>query len=216
MIGSPEIGNYQAAFDRSLTAFRAREPEGMAETGGCEYDPRLGAFSLVSLGQRISVGYPQGEVLFQGTGICPFWEWRLLVLNYLWWSDGSPLTGELASLQQLKHGHLFYPAFVKMGIAQLVANLAVSTVNIDKIQEACLALGGRLERGTGLKMSFPLLPRFPVTVSLWPGDEEMAGSANILFDANANHCLHIEDIIAAGDLVALFLVKHYSMLVENL
>jgi hypothetical protein len=118
-------------------------------------------------------------------------------------------------LHQLKDGHLFYPAFVKMGIAQLAANLAISTVKIDKVREACLALGGRLERGTGLQASFPLLPRFPVTVQLWPGDEEMAGSANILFDANANHCLHIEAIIAAGDLVALFLMEHYSMLIRR-
>jgi hypothetical protein len=214
MIGSPEVGNYQAAFDYSLRAFRAREPAEMAAASGCEYDPQLEAFNLASLGQLLSVSYPQGEVLFQGTGISPFWEWRLLALNYLWWSDGSPLTGELVSLHQLKDGHLFYPAFVKMGIAQLAANLAISTVNIDKVREACLALGGRLERGTGLQASFPLLPRFPVTVQLWPGDEEMAGSANILFDANANHCLHIEAIIAAGGLVALFLMKHYSMLIK--
>lgn len=215
MIGSPEEGAYKVAFDYSLRAFRARELADMVEAGGCEYDPQLGAFNLVSLGQTMSVIYPQGEVLFQSTGISPFWKWRLLALNYLWWFDGSPLAGELVSLHQLKQGHFFYPAFVKMGIAQLAANLAVSTVNIDKVKEACLALGGRLERGARLQASFPLLPRFPVTVQLWPGDEEVAGSANILFDANANHCLHIEAIIAAGDLVARFLVQHYEMLINQ-
>ena len=72
MIGSPEVGNYQAAFDYSLRAFRAREPAEMAAASGCEYDPQLEAFNLASLGQLLSVSYPQGEVLFQGTGISPF------------------------------------------------------------------------------------------------------------------------------------------------
>ena len=46
MIGSPEVGNYKAAFDLSLRTFSAREPADMAETGGCEYDPQLETFSL--------------------------------------------------------------------------------------------------------------------------------------------------------------------------
>jgi hypothetical protein len=215
MIGSPEVGNYQAAFDHALDSFRSREPAGMAAQAGCEYDPRLGIFNLVSLGQPLTVSYPQGEVLFRDTGGSPFWEWRLLALNYLWWSDGTLLAGELVSLRQLKDGYVFYPAFVKMGIAQLAANLAVSNVNIDKVKETCLALGGRLERGTGLQTSFRFFPLFPVRIQIWPGDDEIAGSANILFDANANHYLHIEDIIAAGDLAALFLVRHYEMLCSS-
>jgi len=64
----------------------------------------------------------------------------------------------------------------------------------------------------GLQATLFLLPRFPVTVQLWPGDEEMAGSANVLFDASATHYLHIEDIVAAGDQVARFLVRHYELL----
>jgi hypothetical protein len=108
MIGSPEVGNYKAAFDYSLQAFRERKPTEMAATSGCEYDPQLETFSLASLGQPLSVSYPQGEVSLQGTNISPFWEWRLLALNYLWRSDGTPLAGELVSFRQLKHGHVFY------------------------------------------------------------------------------------------------------------
>lgn len=215
MIGSSEVGGYKTAFDYSLRAFRAREPAEMAKTSGCQYDPRLEAFNLASLGQPISVSYPEGEVLFQGTDISPRWEWRLLVLNYLWRSDGSPLTGELVSFRQLKDGKVFYPAFEKTGIAWLVGSLAGSTVNTDTVREACLALGGKLEKASGYQASFPLLPLFPVTVKIWPGDEEMPGGANILFDAGATHHLHIEDVYAAGFAVAWFLVQHYEMLIRQ-
>lgn len=212
MIGGPGAGNYQAAFDLALRSFREREPEDMALTSGCAYDPQRKAFAVMTLGQPLSISYPEGEVLFKDTDISPFWEWRLLALNYLWRSDGSPLTGELVSLRQLQYGQVFYPAFVKMGIAQLAGSLASSTVDVDKVMEACAALGGEPERGRCIQASFSFMPRFTVTVRLWPGDEEMAGSANILFDASAGHYLHIEDIIAAGDLVALFLVSHYETL----
>jgi hypothetical protein len=98
-----------------------------------------------------------------------------------------------------------------MGIAELANSLAGSNVNTDKVRDACLALGGRLEKGAGIQATFPMLPRFPVTVQIWPGDEEMAGSANILFDASATNYLHIEDVVVAGDLVARFLVQHYEI-----
>lgn len=109
----------------------------------------------------------------------------------------------------------FYPAFEKMGIAQLTNSLADNNVNIDKVKEACLALDGTLDEGARLQVSFWLLPRFPVTVQIWPGDEEIGGSANILFDASATHYLHIEDIVVAEDQVARFLILHYEMLIRQ-
>lgn len=109
----------------------------------------------------------------------------------------------------------FYPAFEKMGIAQLTNSLADNNVNIDKVKEACLALDGTLDEDARLQVSFWLLPRFPVTVQIWPGDEEIGGSANILFDASATHYLHIEDIVVAGDQVARFLILHYEMLIRQ-
>ena len=118
----------------------------------------------------------------------------------------------LVSYRQLKHGQLFYPAFVKAGIEPLAARLARNDIDIDRIRDACLALGAKLVKASGVMAEFPLLPRFPVTVQIWPGDEEMAGSANILFDAGATHYLHIEDIVAAGYQVARFLAQEYDLL----
>lgn len=43
-------------------------------------------------------------------------------------------------------------------------------------------------------------------------DEEIGGSANILFDASADCYLHTEDIAAAGNLVSYFLIKQYEMM----
>ncbi|MDA8226817.1 MAG: DUF3786 domain-containing protein [Desulfitobacterium hafniense] len=54
-----------------------------------------------------------------------------------------------------------------------------------QIQQACLKFAARLEETADVCAIFDFLPRFPVTVKLWLKDEEVEGSANILFDASA-------------------------------
>lgn len=184
----------------------------MAENSNCPYDPERGEFDVISLGLSLGVGYPQGTVCFRETDLLPNWEWRLLVLNYLGRSDGVPVAHRLVSYRQLEHGQLFFPAFVKFGIEALATRLARNDIDADRIREACLALGAKMTEASGVMAEFPLLPRFPVTVQIWPGDEEMAGSANILFDASATHYLHIEDIVEAGYQVARFLMQEYDLL----
>jgi len=47
-------------------------------------------------------------------------------------------------------------------------------------------------------------------VKIWMKDEELPGSANILFDSSANHYMHTEDIALAGELVVEFLIKQFE------
>ena len=49
---------------------------------------------------------------------------------------------------------------------------------------------------------FQALPRVPVAVLLWKGDEEFPGQAGILFDASAHHYLPTEDLAGMGDWLA--------------
>lgn len=43
-------------------------------------------------------------------------------------------------------------------------------------------------------------------------DLEMDGSANLLFNASANHYLHTEDITALGSIIISFLIKQYELM----
>jgi len=82
----------------------------------------------------------------------------------------------------------------------------------EKIAKACLELGAELEENADVCARFFFLPKFPVTVKIWLQDDEMEGSANILFDASANSFLHSEDIVAVGDMVSHFLIKQYKLM----
>ena len=50
-------------------------------------------------------------------------------------------------------------------------------------------------------------PKLPVTVVFWEGDQEIPGSANILFDETAPRLLAMEDLSVVGNLVSFRLRK---------
>lgn len=197
--------SYNTAFAHSLARLASLAPEKIAENSGSVFDPEKGAISLTSLGRVITVQYPCGNIRFTDSGLQPVWEWRLLILNYLGWADNTPLTGELISYRETDQGQVFYSAFYKSCILPLAERFAEEKP--EKIKKACRNLGAVLDETSDISAVFHFLPRFPVTVKIWLKDEELPGSANILFDSSANHYLHTEDIAAAGGLVSRFLIR---------
>lgn len=210
MIGKGNAGSYRTAFEYSLRNFTSKKPGEMAKNSGSTFDPKKSTITLQSLGQWIDVKYPEGKISFSNSGHSPVWNWSLLILNYLSRADNTPVSNRLISYRELESGQVFYPAFLRESIKPLVSK--ISQEPADRIMQACLKLGARLEEKADVCAVFDFLPRFPITVKIWLKDEEIGGSANILFDAGANHYLHTEDIAVAGNLVSYFLIKQYELM----
>lgn len=210
MAGKEDVGSYRVTFDYSLKNFAAGDPVAMAAKSGSVFIPERSVIRLNCLGQIIDVEYPGGRVTFAGSDLFPVWSWRLVILNHLARADGAPLACALISYRELENGQVFYAAFQRESIRPLAERLAEEPAG--RIKEACLRLGARLEEKADVCAVFDFLPRFPVTVKIWLKDEEVGGSANILFDASANHYLHTEDIAVAGNLVSYFLIKECESL----
>ena len=200
--------SYSTAFAHSLAKLASLDPEKIAENSGSFFDPEDGTISLTSLGREISVQFPDGNVRFTENGLQPVWDWRLLILNYLGRADNTLLTGELITYREADQGQVFYSAFYKSCILPLVERFAEEEP--EKIKKACRSLGAvveDIEETSDVSAVFHLFPRFPIMVKIWLKDEELPGSANILFDSTASHYLHTEDIAAAGGLVSRFLIR---------
>ena len=85
--------------------------------------------------------------------------------------------------------------------------------SIDKIKEACIALGGEiLESKEDLFAALMFLPRFPVYIKLWMSDDEIPGSGKMLFDNRCLHYLDEMDLHVLGPLLVDFLVMHYALI----
>ncbi|HBI26983.1 MAG TPA: hypothetical protein DDY25_04570 [Peptococcaceae bacterium] len=195
-------------FAHNMKRFSSLEPGKIAENSGSIYDPSEGILSLMSLGRNIGVQYPRGNVLFMDGGLQPIWEWRYLLIHYLGRADKTPLTGELITYRETDQGQAFYPAFYKTCILPLVERLAGE--DPQKIKRACGDLGGLCEDTSDITAVFSFFPRFPVTVKIWLKDEELPGSANILFDSSANHYMHTEEIALVGELISRFLIMQFE------
>ncbi|GBF35591.1 hypothetical protein DCCM_4720 [Desulfocucumis palustris] len=210
MIGGGSEGAYSRTFAFTVKDFARKDPGDMAKNSGAAYDPAKNTITLPSMGQYIEVKHPLGDVCFADTGHQPVWAWRLIVLNHLCRASGEAVAGRPVSYRELENGNVFYPAFLRESINPLAEKL--SRESPENINKACLELGGKLLNLADVSSVFEFLPKFPVTVKIWLKDEEMEGSANILFDASANGYLHTEDVAAAGNLVSYFLIKQYRLM----
>lgn len=205
MVGKKDTGSYWPVFEHYTKFFASKDPLEMAANSGADFNREKSVIRLSSLGQLIDIAYPSGEVYFGGSNLIPIWNWRLVIINYLWRSNNAPLAGMLISYRELEGGQVFYPAFLRESIRPLAS--ALLHVTLGGIIDSCVKLGARFEEGADICAVFDFLPRFPITVKMWLGDEEMESSANILFDVGANHYLHTEDIAVAGNLISIFLTN---------
>ena len=63
----------------------------------------------------------------------------------------------------------------------------------EAFSKAAELLGGQRAAFGDLSYLIPVLPRIPLILILWQGDEEFPPNGNILFDRYANTYLHTED-----------------------
>jgi len=126
-----------------------------------------------------------------------------LILHYLMRAKNMEPSGRLLTFRELEGGNIYYDAFYRRAIEPLALEIG-STPAI---------LLARAKRVGGVSMNLgdasakiPVFPRVPVVAVVWRGDDEVASSANILFDSTAGLHLHTEDLAAVGDLTADALV----------
>ena len=204
---------FSTAFEYIVGDFAAEDPVKMSENSGAVFDPKQSIIRIKSLGQVLDVKYPEGDIVFKGSKYMPAWNWRWLILHYLARADNAPLENKLISYRELESGNVNYAAFLRKSIEPLVKNFAQEPV--EQVKAACLKLDASFEEGADVCAKIPLFPRFPLIIKIWLGDNEIRGSANVLFDMCANHYLDTEAINEAGIMVSNFLIEQYKLMYKQ-
>lgn len=211
MTGQGQDDTSRRACLRALERFAQRKPQEMAHSAGAIYQHEdASCIVLPSMGQIVKVDYPQGTMVLADTGQEPLNHWRFLTLQYLWGAKDINPEGEFISYKELENGHVFYPAFFRESISPLANGLTHKPA--PNILAACQVLGSVYQGKADISAEFYFFPKFPVHLSLWLYDEEIGGSANLLFDRTANQFLHTEDIAMVGQLVSYFLLQQYKQM----
>ncbi len=197
------VGNYAGALAQASAAFAATDPARMADHTGCCLDGP-GRLSVPCLGHVFEVEHPGAKVRFAGTALEPNVSLLIVILNHLARADGVPVEGRLIPYRDLPGGGVFWGAFARYAIAPLADHFGTRAA---RLLEAARPLGGEpMETRADFSVRLPFFPRLPLVVQVSAADDELPGTANILFDASAPHYVHTEDAAAVGSYASHLLV----------
>jgi len=156
------------------------------------------------LAQSYSITLSDGKIAMEDSeGEVPIRD-KILILHYFTMAKGTPATGILITYKQLPGGLSYFPAFTERAIAPLVKYFGNKP---EMLAKATAKLKGREMDFGDASVAINAFSHVPVILVLWRGDEEVAPSANMLFDANISDYLSTEDVAVLCETIAWKLVK---------
>lgn len=189
----------------------AREdPSALALRAGAIFTPEGdsgGYLRLLYWSREVFLRFPAftGKYADDGTPISTF-DMTMLAY-YFEITDGTPMAGEWIAFNQLPDGKFYAQAFQGYTgdvLARTFGNDA------DAFIAANEQLFGRREFFGNLAYSYQVLPRVPLLVVCWLGDEDFPPSYRILFDANASHHLTTDAYAILGSRLTRMLAEAVS------
>lgn len=179
----------------ALQQLQGADPLIISKHAGIDYNTETRQFKIVTLAQEFYIDYPSFRILTE------LEEWyHLLVLHYLYQADGSPITGKLVGLGQLKDGLIRGTKFERQ--MEDVLSKKIHGKSEEEVWASFEKLGGVRRKGKAdLCIELSFFPKYPVFFNIWLADEEFPVSVKMLVDKSADHYLSIEDAVTLGEIL---------------
>jgi hypothetical protein len=116
---------------------------------------------------------------------------QILILHYMQAPDCRPSAGRWVSYREIPGASFYFSTFVKRAIDPLKN---VFGQNLSGFSNAAGQLNGSAIEPGDAGFEFNILPKVPLQLILYAGDEEFPAEANILFDSTIGEILSPEDI----------------------
>lgn len=169
------------AYNDAVKIFQKLSPEDVALKSGAFYDRQQKIFKLIYFGSEYIIDR-KGIVHIPGTKKEIPYNDRTLILQYLCQASGLPPRGKWISFLELPNGRHHYAPFQTDGTIPLAEKFGNSPALFE---QAARKMGGLPINYGDVGYKIPALPKLPLAVILWEGDEEFPAQANILFDSVA-------------------------------
>jgi hypothetical protein len=203
-------GPYTPAFEQSRKKFQQMSPDVISKSSLLQYDWTKGCFLVDSFGHKIEISYPEGLVCFEDSDELLSLDWKLMLLNYLSSSQDKPLKNERVSYRELPQGNVFYPN-IKNHVLEALGRF-FSDCNQGFLRNVLTKLGFTLIKSKAdIAANANFLPRVPVMIQFWEGEDDIPSSCQILFDRTISDQMHIEDAAALCGLIKELILKCYSI-----
>ena len=162
-----------------------------------------GRIALRCLGQDYEISHPDGDVT-TAAGEPVEETLAILLLLYLTEADGRPREDRWIAFEQIPGGAGYSSAFRGPVLGRLVQTFGHRPEAL--IEAAARVDGQPLDMGD-VGVAITALPRVPMAVVLWRGDEEFGPSASVSFDASIEGYLDTEAVTALGGFASRRLVE---------
>ena len=123
---------------------------------------------------------------------------KVLICHYLLNASGESLTGQLIAFRDIPDGRFYDDAFRRRARNPF---LAAFGSDLELFRKCAAVLGGAPTDAGDAAMIFHALPKIPIQVILWAGDEEFPPDATILFDAGISGLLPAEDVVVLSSML---------------
>lgn len=184
-----------------------RDPAELATCTGANLDPISGKLELPIFGAQKTISTPELAISDSQTGKTSSVNTQALLLYHFCTTNGAPLTGRWISFRELPGGGFYHQAFQGYTGNEIVK---VFGNDLAAFEKAALAAGGRKEGVGDATFVFQGLPRIPLMVVYWLGDEDFPSSARILFDSSAGHHLPTDAFAILGSALTRKLINQHN------
>jgi hypothetical protein len=180
--------------DQLRADIRANQPGQLAANCNATFFDQQIRFSY--WGQPVGISWPDLKACYLSDGSdCSVYDEGML-LYYLRQADGTPMADHWIGYRELPGGSFYSQAFQGYSGDRLARTYAERP---EAYVQAAKSLNGLLLSGLpGVAFSYLPLPRIRLASILYPGDEEFAARASILFDGAACHYMTTDGLALLG------------------
>lgn len=184
----------------------------LADDTGAKYDHEQKVLELAFWDRQIVIQFPDIQIVDKKTQqILPEFS-QAMILYYLHMADSAPLTGDWISFSELPDGKFYQRAFQGYTGQELTRQMGNQIEGFRKAAESLNARQGQIGSASYL---FQVLPRVPILVVFWQGDEDFAASFQVLFDRNASHYLPTDAYAILGSTLSRKLIKGFQSIIGS-
>lgn len=187
------IDDYTMALEVAKNELSNRNPHYVCQLSDAVFIEERGSTNirLPFLNRMITISWPD-LLFYQGSNDeVPIKE-KILIFHYLNGSKKEHLSGELIAYQEIPSARFYLDAFNRR-----VKYPMINAFGDQPDQLAVLAkelFGARTASLGDISVLIQALPKIPVTLVIWKGDEEFPSDGTILFDSSIKDILSPEDI----------------------
>jgi hypothetical protein len=162
-----------------------------------------GEFRLLLWDRPVAMTFPELIARYEEAGEAVSVMNQALLLYYFNTADGAPLSGQWMSFSELPDGRFYNQAFQGYTGGQLARTFQNDQ---QSFEHAAQEANGSQRAFGAVSYAFQALPRVPILVVYWQGDEDFPASFQVLFDASASHYLPTDAYAILGSTITRRLI----------